>query len=162
MNYILDANVFIQAHRFYYPFDLFPGFWNWLKQENKKKSIGTIDWVYNEIKTGNDQLFDWMKNLDFDQWVLKCDDEQTQAHYADIANQVMEDTHYTQQAKDLFLSRADSWLIAKVRALGITLVTEERSNPQKRNQIFIPDICKKYNIPCINTIGLIRKLGGHF
>ncbi len=162
MRYLLDANVFIQAHRLYYPFDVFPGFWSWLEQENKADSIGTIDWVCAEIKAGDDQLSEWMKNLDSDEWVLKCDDETTQQNYARIADQIMGNTHYTQPAKEEFFDLADSWLVAKSRALGITIVTEERSNPQKRNQIYIPDICKMYGIPCINTISLIRELGGRF
>ena len=162
MRYLLDANVFIQAHRFHYPFDVFPGFWDWLEQENEEDSIGTIDWVYNEIKTGDDQLSDWIKNLDFDHWILKCDDEATQLQYATVANEMMGNTHYTQTAKGEFLGLADSWLIAKANALNMTIVTEERSNPQKRNQVFIPDICRVYEIQCINTIGLIRELYGRF
>ena len=162
MRYLLDANVFIQAHRFHYPSDVFPGFWNWLEQENKKGIIGSIDWVYNEIKDGKDDLADWMKGLDSAKWILECDDEETQQCYADIANQVMENSHYTQLAKEEFLGVADSWLVAKATALRVTIVTEERSNPQKRNQVYIPDICKIYGIPCINTIDLIRGLGGRF
>ena len=162
MNYLLDANVFIQAHRLHYPFDVFPGFWTWLEQEKKTNSIGTIDWVYNEIKAGDDRLSEWMKNLNSDEWILKCDDEETQRRYANIANQIMASNHYMPTAKEEFLSLADSWLVAKANALDITIVTEERSNPQKRNQIYIPDICRIYEIPCINTISLIRELGGRF
>lgn len=162
MNYLLDANVFIQAHRLHYPFDVFPGFWNWLEQENENGVIGSIDWVYNEIKDGQDALADWMKGLGSSEWMIECDDEETQQCYTDIANQVMGNSHYTPLAKEGFLGVADSWLVAKAKALGMVIVTEERSNPQKRNQIYIPDICKAYKIPCINTIDLIRTLGGRF
>lgn len=162
MRYLLDTNVFIQAHRFHYPFDVFPGFWRWLKQENEKGTIGSIDWVYNEIKDGKDDLAEWIKELDSEAWILKCDDEETQQCYAQIANQVMGNTHYTQRAKEEFLGVADSWLVAKAKTLDVTIVTEERSNPQKRNQVFIPDICREYGISCITTIDLIRALGGRF
>lgn len=163
MRFLLDANVFIQAHRLHYPFDVFPGFWRWLERENSEESIGSIDWVYNEIKDGDDDpLAEWAKAQDASKWFLKCDDEATQKHFADLANEIMANGHYTQSAKAEFLSVADSWLIAKARALNLVVVTEERSNPQKRNQIFIPDICKVYEIPCINTVGLIRALGGQF
>jgi hypothetical protein len=74
----------------------------------------------------------------------------------------MANAHYTQSAKEEFLSIADSWLMAKAKALQLTIVTEERSNPQKRNKIYIPDICGIYEIPYINTVGLIRVLGGQF
>ena len=162
MRFLLDANVFIQAHRLYYPFDVFPAFWGWIEQENAAGSIGSIKEVYDEIEDGNDPLAVWIKALDSEKWFLKCDDEDTQRYYAEIANEIMAGTHYTQSAKAEFLTVADSWLIAKVRAMNLTVVTEERSNTQRRNKIFVPDICNMYNIPCINTIGLIRTLGGRF
>lgn len=162
MRYLLDANVFIQAHRFHYPFDVFPAFWGWLEQENTMGSIGSIDWVYNEINDGGDPLADWVKTQDLERWFLPCDDETTQQCYIDIANEIMGATHYTDSAKAEFLAKADSWLIAKAKSLKLTIVTEERSHPQRRNKIFIPDICGIYEIPCMNTVDLIRELGGLF
>lgn len=162
MRYLLDANVFIQAHRMHYPFDLFPGFWNWIEQENSTQSIGSIDWVYNEIKEGGDLLSDWIKQQDHDNWFLKCDDEDTQESFAEVANEIMANSHYTDSAKADFLSVADSWLIAKARTLNLTIVTEERSNRQKRNKIYIPDVCRMYGLSYVNTVGLIRALGGKF
>ncbi|RRD03297.1 DUF4411 family protein [Arachnia propionica] len=31
--FLLDANVFIEAHRFYHAFDLVPSFWAWLERQ---------------------------------------------------------------------------------------------------------------------------------
>jgi hypothetical protein len=133
-----------------------------LEQENTTGSIGSIDWVYNEINDGGDPLADWVKTQDLEHWFLACDDETTQQCYIDIANEIMANTHYIDSAKADFLAVADSWLIAKAKALKLTIVTEERSHPQKRNKIYIPDICGIYDIPHINTVGLIRALGGQF
>jgi hypothetical protein len=36
MAYLLDANVFIQAHRLHYSFDFCPAFWDWLVVKNNK------------------------------------------------------------------------------------------------------------------------------
>ncbi len=57
---------------------------------------------------------------------------------------------------------ADPWLIAKAKTGKLTIVTEETSDPKSRKKIFIPDICKEHHVPYINTIGLIRSLGGRF
>lgn len=162
MRYLLDANVFIQAHRFHYPFDVFPGFWNWLEQENKNGLIGSIDWVYDEIKAGDDELSEWIKSLDIEKWFLKCSGEQTQHCYAEIANHIMRNTPYKEIAKEEFLGVADPWLIAKAKSERLTLITQEKSSPHSTRKIFIPDVCRKYDIPCINTIDLIRALGGRF
>ena len=156
MRYLLDANVFIQAHRLHYPFDVFPGFWRWLEKESSSGTIGSIDWVYNEVKDGKDSLADWINGQGSGWWSLVCDDEATQQCYADMANEIMLNTHYTDSAKAEFLSVADSWLIAKAKSMSITIVTEERSHPQKRNKIYIPDVCAMYRVPFINTVGLIR------
>jgi len=32
MAYLLDANVYIEAHQRYYGMDLCPGFWRWLEE----------------------------------------------------------------------------------------------------------------------------------
>ena len=160
MRYLLDANIFIQAHRFHYPFDVFPGFWSWIEQENEKGIIGSIDGVFDEIKAGDDELSEWMKSLDAEKWFLKCDDEKTQQCYTEIADQIMGNTQYKPTAKDEFLGVADPWLIAKAEKL--TVITQEKSSPNSARKIFIPDVCREYKIQCINTIDLIRALGGRF
>lgn len=40
--YLLDANVFIQAKNQYYTFQICPGFWESLIQENAEKTVGHL------------------------------------------------------------------------------------------------------------------------
>ena len=126
MRYILDSNIFIQAYRVYYPFDVFPAFWNWLEKENKNESLCSIDGVHDEIKAGDDELAEWVKSLDSDRWFLKCTDEATQHCYAEMANVIMSNTQHLPYAKEDFLSKADLWLIAKAKMIGATVVTLEK------------------------------------
>jgi len=56
MNYLLDTNIFIQAQKIDYPFDVFPGFWEWLERDLKGGVIHSIEPVFKEIKNGNDEL----------------------------------------------------------------------------------------------------------
>ncbi|WP_448218276.1 DUF4411 family protein [Endozoicomonas sp. 2B-B] len=37
MQYLLDANTFIQAKNQYYAMDICPGYWDWLERERRKK-----------------------------------------------------------------------------------------------------------------------------
>lgn len=57
-NYLFapDANVFIEAARRYYAFDIAPSFWKALIVHTKKQHIITIDRIIREIKQGNDEL----------------------------------------------------------------------------------------------------------
>ncbi len=161
MKYLLDANVFIQAHRFYYPMDVFPIFWDWLKRENEKESIFSLDMIFDELKIGEDGLADWCNKLNRDNWFLSSEDEITQNNLSTIADWVlMQD--YKETAKAEFLSVADPWLIAKAKTDNMTVVTQEKSDPNSKRKIFIPDVCMAFDVNFINTVDLLRTLGGKF
>lgn len=158
MKYLLDANVFISAHRSTYPLDVFPSFWQWLESESYLDRIYTISEVYDEIEIGGDELSFWIKSLDKSLWVLDIDDERTQEHYSPVANWVMKDNKYKEKAINDFLEKADSWLIAKALADDYTIVTLEKSDPKSKSKVFIPDVCQVFNIKYTDTIGLMREL----
>src|SRR5690554_3786257 len=53
--YLLDSNIFIQAHRRYYPFDVMPSFWNAINRLANDGMVKSIDMVKVEIvDRGND------------------------------------------------------------------------------------------------------------
>lgn len=54
--FVLDTNVFIEANRRYYPFDICPGFWRALILQHEEKNLRSIDRVENEIQEGKDDL----------------------------------------------------------------------------------------------------------
>ena len=58
--YCLDANVFMEAHRRYYAFDLCPGFWECLLNHHSGARLISIDRVRDEIAAG-DSLEAWVK-----------------------------------------------------------------------------------------------------
>lgn len=59
--YILDANIFIEAKRRYYAFDLCPGFWKSLMYHNSMDNLESIDHVKRELLEGKDELATWSK-----------------------------------------------------------------------------------------------------
>ncbi|MBN2642094.1 MAG: DUF4411 family protein [Victivallales bacterium] len=161
MTYLLDANIFIQAHRFYYPKDVFPAFWDWLEEENYNGNICSTLPVYNEIKEG-DELYEWVQALDRDKWFLSVDDAKTQGNITSVADWAMNHTQFKQNAKDDFLRKADSLIIAKAMSARYTLVTEEKSSPNSKAKIFIPDVCNVFNVNYCSTIDLLRILRAKF
>ena len=58
--FVLDANVFIQAYRRYYAFDICPGFWNVVLEFGPHYLI-SIDKVKDELFEGNDDLKQWVE-----------------------------------------------------------------------------------------------------
>lgn len=65
--YLLDANVFIEAAKHYYAFDLVPSFWEELVNNARKARILSIDKVKAELDNKEDELKQWA-NSDFVQW----------------------------------------------------------------------------------------------
>jgi hypothetical protein len=51
--YLLDTNIFIEAHRRYYAMDLCPGFWDCLAHHCQKPRLLSVDRVRNEINEGD-------------------------------------------------------------------------------------------------------------
>lgn len=54
--FVLDANIFIDAHRRYYAFDFAPGFWRVLIEQAEKGRVISIDRVRDELIASNDAL----------------------------------------------------------------------------------------------------------
>ena len=48
--FLLDTNVFIEAHRRYYALDLCPGFWECLSYHARQRNLSSIDKVQAEIR----------------------------------------------------------------------------------------------------------------
>lgn len=64
MDYLLDANVFIEATRRHYGFDFCPAFWDWLVQANEGGRVFSIERVGLELRAGADELAEWAEGRD--------------------------------------------------------------------------------------------------
>ena len=72
--------------------------------------------------------------------------------------------HYTTNAIQEFLETdlADPWLIAFAMINNWTIVTYERSEPNRKNRIKIPEVCNQFNVRYVNTIEMLRELNENF
>jgi hypothetical protein len=50
--------------------------------------------------------------------------------------------------------------LAYAKAHGDTVVTLEKSHPESRKKIFIPDACLALGVPCVDTFAMMRATGG--
>ena len=162
--YLLDSNIFIQAHRMYYPFDVVPSFWNKILELSNKGIICSIDKVRKEIcETNNpDSLSKWCENdLSND---FFADSSSAVNFYAKIALWANNSSHFNQAAIDDFLTTdlADPWLIAYAKENNLTIVTHEISQHQKKNRIKIPEPCIHFGVKYLSPIEMFRELGESF
>ena len=163
--YLVDSNFFIQAHRAIYPLDIATGFWNKVKMLADSGTIFSIDKVRNELYTKNDELENWCKtNLPGN--FFKNSSEKIK-EYAQITTwAVSKADHYLSNALSEFLDadEADAFIVAYALSDKdhITIVTQEVSQPNRKNRIKIPEPCTEFDIQYLNTIEMFRQLGETF
>lgn len=121
MCYCLDTNVYIEAHRRYYAFDIASGFWDSLLRLAARQRICSPVLVYDEITDSDDALAQWAK-------ANKCAlfvnmDDATQDIYQEIADLVV--ATYEPQHVQVFLAGADPWVITYAKVHDLIVVTME-------------------------------------
>ena len=153
--FVLDANVFISADKTYYAPDLCAEFWRRLADCNRAKTVFSIDKVYEELVRHDDDLHAWSRaNRSM---FVSTRNDQIEKMYAEMTEWVKSERHA--EALEEFSNAADGWLAACASATGSTLVTHEQPAPNSLNHVKLPDVCEKFDIPYMNTFGMLRRLG---
>ncbi len=160
--FLVDTNFFIQAHRAYYPIDIVPSFWKKVKELAYSGKIKSIDKVKKEIfddGSHQDALKEWCEvNLPEDFFI---DSTPYISNYAAIVNWAnRKRNHYNQNAIEEFLEAelADPWLAAASIKKDIVIVTYEKSEPNRKSKIKIPEVCMDFGVRYMNTIEMLREL----
>jgi len=156
--FLLDANIFIEAHRRYYAFDIAPPFWNALINNAKNGRLLSIDCVESELKRGGDELSDWASGS-FHQFFASTDEKAITEAYREIMVWSQSQVQFTESAKNEFARAADGWLVAYALAKDCIVVTHEQFRPEAKNEIMIPNACKAFGVEYVDTFQMMRALG---
>ncbi|MBK9124909.1 MAG: DUF4411 family protein [Chloroflexi bacterium] len=160
MLYLLDANVFIQGHKDYWPIDQFPEIWEWFCYVGRRGDVKILRVNFDEVQAGRksgDPLLDWIsaKNTQVD---LLLDES---ANVKDV--HVVRDCYGNDLSEDDWEQVGrDPFLIAYALAdpANRTVVTFESRAPKKQGKNRrIPDICTDVGVECIHPNQLTRILG---
>lgn len=161
--YLMDANTLIDAKRDYYPISRVPEFWDWLIFQGQQGKIKIPIEVYEEFsdsknKNGKkDALAEWADQVNVkDALLLEEEAEQdlvariTYGGY--VANPT--DDELKKIGRDPFL------LPYALKDLdNRCIVTTEVSKPSRKGaNRHVPDVCKDFNIRCINNFQMIREM----
>lgn len=163
--YVLDSNFFIQAHRFTYPLDVAVGFWNKVKELANDGKIVSIDKVKNELYDKNDELEAWCRaNLPDD---FFKDTSTVMSQYGEVTIwATSKSSHYLPNALNEFLDadEADAFLVAFALAAPEEriIVTQETSQPARKNKVKIPEACLALGINHAGVIDMFRQLRERF
>ena len=163
MLYLLDANTLIDAKRDYYPLDRVPEFWEWLVHHGEKGNLKVPVEVYEEFSDTKDrdgqkdELATWSEQAEVKNALLFNEEVEqdlvariTYGGY--VANPT--DDEIIKIGRDPFLM---SYALKDLDNRSI--VTTEISKPSKQGaNRKIPDVCKSFNIRCINNFQMFREL----
>lgn len=156
--YVLDADVFIEAARRYYAFDIAPLFWETLVSYASSGRILSIDRVEREIERGKDELKQWANDT-FHRWFAPTDEDDVVDTYRRIMTWVQGQSQFSDAGKAEFAEGADGWLVAYAKTKGCVVVTEERPNPNVKKRIPLPNVCDAFGVQYIDTFAMLRTLG---
>ncbi len=159
--YVLDANVFIEAARRYYAFDLAPRFWESLEHHAANGRVRSIDRVGQELERRKDELARWVDNNcshAFD----STDEPDVIQSFGEIMTWEQRQNQFFAAAKADFASGADGWLVAYAKAKGCFIVTQEVPAPDAKRKVPIPNVCQAFEVPFVNTFEMLRSLGVQF
>jgi hypothetical protein len=159
--YLVDANVFIQAKNFHYRFEFCQGFWQWLADGHDAGLLFSTAKVLQELNDGNDddQIKLWANQLPNSFFVPDTHDVLVMQAYAQVMTWNFSNNHYTQQAKDEFAraDKADAFLIATAKAHGFSLATHERSWPETKRRVLIPDAAQVFDVSSMMIYDLLSR-----
>ncbi|MGK9367322.1 DUF4411 family protein [Melioribacter sp. Ez-97] len=165
--FILDTNFFIQSHRVTYPLDVAVTFWQKVKKLCLEQKLISIDKVKNEIFKYDDELKNWIEQNIPDEFFKATETPQVISEYQRVVQWAnSKSNHYVQNAINDFLryENADSWIVAYAISIdeNCQIVTQEKSEPNRKNKIKIPEVCHAFNIQYKNIIEMFRELGETF
>lgn len=149
--YCLDTSALIQPWNNYYSMELCPQYWHVLGELAKEGSVFCTRDVRRELEKQDDALFAWAKEHPH---LFREVTDEVQENLRNILT-----THRELVNTRTDRSMADPWVIAHAMAERATVVTKEGFAPRK---IKIPDVCRAYNVPCIDDFEFVRQIGVKF
>jgi hypothetical protein len=161
--YVLDSNIFIEAKKRYYAFDVCPGFWDLLVWQHTQNNIVSIEHVKEEITFVGGDLKDWALTAMPGDCFCTTDEQGVLAAYQEGVQWVMAQD-FTDAAKAEYArdGNADAWVIAYAKACGASVATEEKLNLARKNKVPIPNVCEALRIPYVDTFEMLRTLDARF
>lgn len=163
MQYLIDSNILITAHRISHPIDIHPSFWRDLIQVFEREDVNSIVKVKKELEYYEDDLKMWVQeNIGSSFWKRT---DLAISQYALIQNWAS-DQHYNSNAIADFAegTNADPFLIAyclflkQEKDIESTIVTLEVSAPDSKRNIKIPDVCNAFGVRHINNNEFFREI----
>lgn len=151
MIFCLDSNALIEPWNKYYSPKI-SNYFDILEQLIDEERIFCTEEVAQEIKKGDDHLYKWLK---------KNESKFVKGINSDVQTKVRQ---ILLQFPNLIDSRkqrsmADPWVIAHAWSVNAVIVTKEYPTDSIKKKCKIPDVCRYFDIGCMDDWQFISKLG---
>lgn len=160
--YLLDANVLMEAKRRYYRFGLCPGFWDCLAWQYKQGTLGSIDRIKKEIDHGKDDLTQWAKQAAPMGFFAATTEPEIAAWFGKMVVWAQAEKQYLPEAKAEFAKGNDAWLVAYAKQHDLTVVTHETFDANVKNRVKIPNVCDEFGVHYVDTFDMLEALETQF
>lgn len=158
--FVLDTNVFAGGHNDYYAPDFCPAFWDLIPQYFHAGRLISIDRVFDEITKPSD-LVRWGQNAPSGLFAF-TGESPTVTAYTTVVDWVWNNPQCNPAAKREFARVADGWLVAYAKTCNALVVTHEADRPEAKSRVPLPNVCRQFKVPFVNTWGMLRQLGVRF
>lgn len=158
--FALDTNVFIGANNTYYAPDICPGFWDCIRHYSDVGRLLSIDRVRDEILKP-EILVQWVKETPSGFFMFTGEQQVTDT-YRNMMIWVYQNPQFHAVAKRDFANKADGWLVAYAQTHNMAVVTHELFQLEAKGRVPIPNVCRQFGVPYLNTFEMLRRLGVQF
>ena len=150
MIYVFDSSPFIDLFRHYYP-QRFPTLWENFNDLISRQTIVSVQEVRRELERKEDRLSDWAGN--HKELFLPPDVRESR-----FVAEIFKIKHFRVliEKKEQYIEgpAADPFIIAKAKIIPGCVVTQEKL---KANAAKIPNVCKHFDIRCVDLEGFMEQ-----
>ena len=156
--FLLDANVIIHAHDYYYHMQRVPEFWSWILHHAENGAIKMPVEIMEEVKGGPEaQHAQWIKSQEVKDLLL-LEENWDEA----LLQHVVESGYISNPTEDqVELMGRDPFLItyALHDPANRIVISNETSKPSaKAAKRKVPDVCSDLGVQCYDVYHLLREL----
>ena len=166
MDYLIDANCFIESKNVTNPLDVAISFWAKIKDLALAGRIHSIDKVKTELISMDDDLSQWIKNEIPASFFYSTSAADVQQNVADLRSWAVGTGQYDNKAIQDFNSStvADPYLAgyAATDSQNIKVVTNEKAGTGSKHSVKLPDACAQKGVSCLRVMEMLREMGETF
>lgn len=166
MDYLIDANCFIESKNVTNPLDVAISFWAKIKDLALAGRIHSIDKVKTELVSMGDELSQWVKDEIPASFFYSTSTADVQQNVADLRSWAIATGRYDNKAIQDFSSStvADPYLAgyAATDREHIKVVTNEKAGTGSKHSVKLPDACAQKGVSCLRIMEMLREMGETF